>query len=91
MIGNIIALFAYCKIPQQSSAFLINLALVWLFFKVMIAMARICLVETAHHRAGHDVILYHRLKWSFLVGGIITALTVFMNQLPVVYEVKDLI
>jgi potassium efflux system protein len=90
MIGNVVAFFFYYKIPQDSSIFVINLLMVWLFFKVIITMARICLVETAHDRAGHDVILYHRLKWSFLVGGIITVMTVFMNQLPVVYEIKDL-
>jgi potassium efflux system protein len=90
VIGNIVALFSFCSIPAQTSNFLINLTLVWLFFKVLITMARICLVESVHNRAGHDVILYHRLKWSFLIGGIITASTVFMHQLPIVYEVKDL-
>jgi potassium efflux system protein len=90
VIINLFGLFFFSDIPAQSSGFVINLALVWLFFKVVITMARVCLVETAHDYAGHDVILYHRLKWSFLVGGVITALTVFMHQLPVIYEVKDL-
>jgi potassium efflux system protein len=90
VIINLFGLFSFSDIPTQSSGFVINLALVWLFFKVVITMARVCLVETAHDYAGHDVILYHRLKWSFLVGGVITALTVFMHQLPVIYEVKDL-
>lgn len=90
VVGNLAALFSFGSIPTQSSSFLINFALVWLFFKVLITMARICLVESVHNRAGDDVILYHRLKWSFLIGGIITASTVFMHQLPVVYEVKDL-
>jgi potassium efflux system protein len=90
IIGNIIALFTFENIPTSSTAFLINLALVWLFFKVLTDMAKICLVESVHDRGGHDVLLYHRLKWSFLIGGMITALTVFIQQLPVVYEVKDL-
>ena len=52
--------------------------------------ARLCLVETVHDRDGHDVRLYYRLKWSFIVGGVITALTVFIHQLPLIFEVKDL-
>jgi potassium efflux system protein len=90
LIGNVMALADISNIPLQTSALLLNLALVWLFFKVLITMARICLLETVDDKAGHDVILYHRLKWSFMVGGVITALTVLVHQLPVIYEVKDL-
>jgi potassium efflux system protein len=90
IIGNIFALFAFENIPAQSFGFLLNLALIALFFKALIDMARICLVESVHNREGRDVILFHRLRWSFLIGGMITALTVFMQQLPVSYEVKDL-
>jgi potassium-dependent mechanosensitive channel len=90
LIGNMVALFSFFEIPAQSSGLIIKLLLVWLFFKVMINMARISLVETTHDHAGHDVRLYHRLKWSFLIGGVVTTLTVFIHQLPVVYEVKDL-
>lgn len=90
LIGNIIAVFAFFKIPVQSAHLVIDLALVWLFFRIIGNAARICLIETVHDRAGHDVRLYYRLKWTFLVGGIVTMLTVFIHQLPVVYEVKDL-
>ncbi|MDR3477604.1 MAG: mechanosensitive ion channel [Gammaproteobacteria bacterium] len=89
-ITNVVLLFSFLGIPQQNSSFLINLALIWLFFKVIVTMARVCLVETVHDRAGQDVRLYHRLKWTFMVGGLITAATVFVHQLPVIYEVKDL-
>ena len=90
VIGNVIGLFYFCGIPTQNFGFLINLALVWLFFKGISIVARLCLVETVHDRAGHDVRLFHRLKWTFLAGGIVTALMVFIYQLPVIYEVKDL-
>lgn len=89
-IANLVWLFYFCGIPSQNFNFLINLALVWLFFKVLLVVARLCLVETVHDRAGHDVRLYHRLKWSFIVGGVVTACTVFMHQLPLIFEVKDL-
>ncbi len=90
VIGNIFWVFAFFGVPVQNYIIFINLALVWLFFKAIILIARLCLVETVHDRAGHDVRLYHQLKRIFLAGGIVTALSVFMHQLPVIYEVKDL-
>ncbi|HSW68678.1 MAG TPA: mechanosensitive ion channel domain-containing protein [Gammaproteobacteria bacterium] len=90
LVGNFFWLLSFLGVPSQNFTILINLAFVWFFFKAIILIARLCLVETAHDRAGHDVRLYHQLKWIFLTGGIITALTVFMHQLPVIYEVKDL-
>ncbi len=90
LIGNFFWLLYFLGVPTQNVALLINLAFVWLFFKSIIMIARLCLVETVHDRAGHDVRLYHQLKWIFLTGGVITVLTVFMHQLPVIYEVKDL-
>jgi potassium efflux system protein len=90
IIGNVAWLFYLCDILMQNVSILINLALVGLFFKILLNAARLCLVETVHKRAGPDVRLYHRLRWSFIVGGIVTALTVFIHQLPLIYEVKDL-
>lgn len=90
LIGNLYWLFSLCQIPPQNFHFLLNIGLTWLFIKIMINMARLCLVETVHDRAGHDVRLYYRLKWTFIVGGIITACTVFLHQLPLIYELKDL-
>ncbi len=90
VVANLFAIFVGSDIPQQSFGLVLNIVLVWLFFKVVSTMARVCLVETTHDYGGHDVILYHRLRWSFLIGGVITALTVFMHQLPVIYELKDL-
>lgn len=90
IIGDLFWLLPFFGVPTQNFPLLINLAFVWLFFKSIIMIAKLCLVETVHDRAGHDVRLYHQLKWIFLTGGIITVLTVFMHQLPVIYEVKDL-
>ncbi|OAI46649.1 hypothetical protein AYO45_06245, partial [Gammaproteobacteria bacterium SCGC AG-212-F23] len=89
-IGCVIGLFYLCNIPEENFIVLMNLGWVWLFFKAIITSARVCLMETMHDNAGHDVRLYHRLKWSFVLGGVITALTVFVHQLPAVFELKDL-
>lgn len=90
ILGNIFGLFFFLKVPNQNYSFLINLAWVWLFFKSIIVITRLCLVETVQESAGHDVRLYHQLKRLFLFGAIVTGFTVFIHQLPVIYEVKDL-
>jgi potassium efflux system protein len=90
LIGGVLGLFYFCGIPLQNFSFIMNLAFVWLFFKWLIMAARLCLLETMHNHSGRDVKLFYRLKWSFLIGGVVTALTVFIHQLPVIYEVKDL-
>lgn len=90
VIGNFVGVMAVFGIARQQYVFLLYLAFVWLIFKSIIIIARICLVETTHDSAGGDMLLYHRLKWVILAGGIITALTVFVHQLPLIYELKTL-
>lgn len=89
VLGNIFWFFVYCDIPFQNFGFIIYVGLVWLVFKAAITIARLCLVETVHDSAGHDVRLYHRLKWTLLVGGAVTMLTVFLYQLPLL-EMQNL-
>lgn len=90
IFGNICWLLMLCNVPIQNYLILIDLAFVWLIFRAILLIARICLVETLQHHTGYDVKLYYHLKWVFLVGGIITAFTVFIHQLPIGYSVKDL-
>ncbi len=82
VLGNIVLFFIYCAVPFQDFNFITYLSLVWLFFRAAITVARLCLVETVHDSAGHDVRLYHRLKWTLLIGGVVTAFTVFLYQFP---------
>ncbi|TAK76257.1 MAG: mechanosensitive ion channel, partial [Gammaproteobacteria bacterium] len=90
VISNIIGMLFFFDMPQQSTLFIIYLSLVWLIFKCMLTVARLCLLETTHHTSGHDVRLYHRLKWIIFIGGAIVVLTVFVHQLPLIYEVRTL-
>ncbi len=77
-------------IPLHNYLTLVSLAFVWIFFRFILILARLGLVESVHDSAGTDVRLYRHLRFFFIVGGIITALMVFIHQLPVVYEVMDL-
>lgn len=90
VIGNLVWFFYFCRMPTPNFKFLIDLSMVWLFFKILHSTARLGLMESVHDRNGHDVRLYHRLKWTFIAGGLITALNVFIQQLPLIFEVKDL-
>jgi potassium-dependent mechanosensitive channel len=90
IIGNLVWFFSLSGISVQYFRFLLDLGFVWLLFKSLIIVTKLCFIETVHDRASDDVQIYHRLKWTFLFGGIITAVTVFLAQLPVIYELKDL-
>lgn len=90
LMGNILFIMLFFDVPQQNFIFIFYLSLVWLIFKGIMTFARLCLVESTHDAAGHDMRLYRRLKWIILIGSVITALTVFVHQLPLIYELKTL-
>lgn len=90
LLANVVGIFMYFDVPQQNYNFIIYLTLVWIAFKSMMVIARLSLIESTHDTSGHDVRLYARLKWVFIFGGIITALTVFAHQIPLIYELRTL-
>jgi potassium efflux system protein len=66
--------------------------LIWFCFRVIMGVARIILVERESDTQGHDVRLYHRLKWVFIVGGWATVLVVLSEQFDIggaVFEVSN--
>lgn len=90
VITNFVLVMYFFGVPLQNYIFIFYLSLVWLLFKSIMTVAQLCLVETTHDARGHDMRLFRRLRWLILVGGIITALTVFVHQLPLIYELKAL-
>lgn len=90
VVGNLIGLLYFCQVPFQDFQFVVHLSCVWLVVKCIITLAQLYLIETVHDRAGADVRLYHRLEWIFIAGGVTTALAVFVQGLPVSYEIKDI-
>lgn len=67
-------------------------ALIWFSFRVIMGIARIILVERESDTQGHDVSLYHRLKWVFIIGGWVTVLVVLSKQFEiggVVFEISN--
>lgn len=90
LILNLFWGLAYCRVPAHAYSFLVNLAVVWLIFKSVILTSRLGLIELEHDSDGHEIVLYRKLRRIFITGGIITACTVFIYQLPVIFEIKDL-
>lgn len=88
--GMFITFLLFIGVPFKFYQFLFYLILVWFTFRFIIGVARLFLLETMTNVSGHDVKLYHRLKWAFLFGGVITGLTVLVHQLNVSYEVLAL-
>lgn len=89
IILNMYGLFVLCGFPPQNYVFLIYLALVWIFFKAIMTAGRLILVESVHDSTV-DMRLYRNLKWVVGVGTVVTMLSVFLYQLPIIYEVQDL-
>lgn len=90
LVTNMIGTMTFFNIPFQTYTFIFYLAIVWLVFKNIYVGARLCLVETTHDTSGHDMRLFHRLKWIIVLGGIVTAMTVYVHLLPLIYELKIL-
>jgi potassium-dependent mechanosensitive channel len=56
-------------------------AMIWFIFRVIMGIARILLVERDNNeQEGHDVALYHRLKWVFIIGGWVTVFVALSKQ-----------
>lgn len=71
-------------------------ALVWFAFRVIMGIARMLLVERETdvnaETLGHDVLLYRRLKWVFIIGGWVTILVVLSKQLElsgIVFDISN--
>jgi|GEM_PF-607084 len=89
-MGNIWLLFYFLKIPLDQYTWLIDMAWLWLLFRVLSNVARSALVETVHDDQGYDMQLYLRLKVIFIIGLILSSLAIFLNHLPLIYELRDL-
>lgn len=90
LVGLLIAPLIYLGLPTQNYLFLVYLSLVYIAFKGLLTISKLYLLENLHHVEGRDVSLYQPLQWVIWVGGFMTAFTVFISQLPLIYELKIL-
>lgn len=90
LLVGLIGLLFLLNIPIKLFSLIITLGVVCLIFSIVIQLAHILLLENTTDESGHDVKLYYRLRTTLLIGGIVTLVTILVNQLPVNYEVQDL-
>lgn len=87
---GLIGLLFLLGIPLKVFGLVLSLMVVILAFRIVLELAKILLLENISDENVHNVALYYRLKWALIIGGIITALTLAVHQLPVNYELQDL-
>lgn len=86
----LLVLFNVAQLPLASYKLVLMIFAVWFSFRAIIGLTRLALLETLSDVAGLDVHLYHRLRWTFVIGGIVTLGTVLSHHLNVHYLVRDL-
>ncbi len=90
LMAVLISLPVVSGLPLQAFGLIISLLIVIFGFNLVTGFARIILLENTTDKSGHDVQLYHRLKWALIAGGLITTVTVLVHQLPVAFGIQDL-
>ena len=79
------------QVPMLQASLLFHLLLVWLLYRQLIGLARLVLLERVTDvTASHEMVLYHRLKWLFLVAAWLTGLMVLSHKLPLAFLLQDI-
>lgn len=90
LFGAGVSLILFCGLSFKYYAAILYLISVWFAFRFILEVAHLILLEHTANISGSDVQLYHRLKWTFIPGAIITAFTVIAEQLRATPEVMEL-
>lgn len=92
--GCVMAALLLNQVPMLQASLLFHLLLVWLLYRQLIGLARLVLLERVTDVSdvtdSHEMILYHRLKWLFLVGAWSTGLMVLSHKLPLDFLLQDI-
>jgi len=79
------------QVAMAQAGLLFHLLLVWLLYRQLIGLARLVLLErVSEATASHEMTLYHRLKWLFLIGAWSTGLMVLSHELPLAFLLQDI-
>lgn len=89
--GCLMAALFMNQIPMLQASLLFHIVWVWLLYRQLIGLARLVLLERVTDVIGsHEMILYHRLKWLFLLGAWSTGLMVLSHELPLAFLLQDI-
>lgn len=91
LTGGVMAALLLSQVSMVHVGLLFHLLLVWLLYRQLIGLARLVLLERVTDASEtHEMILYHRLKWLFLVGAWSTGLMVLSHELPLNFLLQDI-
>lgn len=90
LLGGLCTLFTMVHVSPISYRLILAIFSVWFVFRAIISITRIALLESLSDVQGLDVRLFHRLRLTFVIGGVITALTVTSHYLHMSYLVLEL-
>ncbi len=68
---------------------LFHLLLIWLVYRQLKGIAQLALLERVSDVPQHEMTLYHRFKWLFLMGAWATALMILGQELPLSFVLQD--
>ncbi|MDF1683378.1 MAG: mechanosensitive ion channel [Legionellaceae bacterium] len=89
--GCVMAALALNQVPMLQASLLFHILLVWLLYRQLIGLARLVLLERVTEVSdSHEMILYHRLKWLFLLGAWSSGLMVLSHELPLAFLLQDI-
>ena len=88
---GLLLLFNLAAMSLTSYKLIVELFVVWFAFRAILGVLRLALLEAESDIEGHDVALYHRLKWTFIVGGIVTVMLVLSHELNITNIVTDML
>lgn len=88
---GLLLLFNLAALSLTSYKLVVMLFVVWFAFRAILGVLRLALLEAESDVDGHDVTLYHRLKWTFIVGGVVTVLLVLSHELNIASIVTDML
>ena len=89
--GCVMTALLLSQVSMVYAGLLFHLLLVWLLYRQLIGLARLVLLERVTDATEtHEMVLYHRLKWLFLVGAWSTGLMVLSHELPLNFLLQDI-
>jgi potassium efflux system protein len=86
----VIVTLLFNQVPFTHARLLIHLMMIGFVCRQLILIARLTLLERVSDVSGHDVTIYHRLKWLVWVGGSTTGLMVLSHEQPLSFILQDL-
>ena len=91
LLGSLTTLFTMSNISPISYRLILVVFSVWFVFRAIISITRLALLESLSNVNGLDVHLYHRLRLTFVLGGVITTAMVLSHYLHMHYLVLELL